>query len=123
MATRGRKKLTNKERENIELSKQTITPEEYMAKPRRYFNEDKTNKIDDLEIIKTQKYVPLPVVMVFKTSNRSNAKIKIKVWTTYNIDYILSAPNIPGLPEKAEILDLGVGEKLIERYKKQYKIT
>ena len=31
-----------------------------------------------------------PVVMVFKTSNRSNAKTKIKVFNK-NIDYILSA--------------------------------
>jgi hypothetical protein len=44
------------------------------------------------------------VVMVFKTSNRSNAKTKIKVFNK-NIDYILSAKKLPGIPEKAEWLN------------------
>ena len=46
--------------------------------------------------------------MVFKTSNRSNAKTKIKVFNK-NIDYIISAKKLPGVPEKAEIIELGVG--------------
>ncbi len=63
-----------------------------------------------------------PVVMVFKTSNRSNAKTKIKVFNK-NIDYILSAKKLPGVPEKAEILELGVGRSFIERYKQKYSLA
>ena len=62
-------------------------------------------------------YNKMPVAMVFKTSNRSNAKIKIKVWRNTNIDYINSAPKLPGVPECAVILDLLVGEGSINSYK------
>lgn len=71
---------------------------------------------------KSKPYGKLPVVLIFKTSNRSNAKTKIKVWNNENIDYILTAKSLPGVPAKAEWLDLGVGESLIEKYKLKYKI-
>lgn len=63
-----------------------------------------------------------PVVMVFKTSNRSNAKTKIKIFRK-NIDYILTAKNLPGVPEKAEILELGVGNSFISKYKQKYNLA
>ena len=63
-----------------------------------------------------------PVVMVFKTSNRSNAKTKIKVFNK-NIDYILSAKKLPGVPEKAEIIDLAVGKSFISKYKQKYNLA
>ena len=63
-----------------------------------------------------------PVVMVFKTSNRSNAKTKIKVFNK-NIDYILTAKKLPGVPEKAEIVELGVGESFISKYKQKYNLA
>tara|TARA_X000001316_G_C893305_1_gene14218 strand:- start:67 stop:465 length:399 start_codon:yes stop_codon:yes gene_type:complete len=63
-----------------------------------------------------------PVVMVFKTSNRSNAKTKIKVFNK-NIDYILSAKKLPGVPEKAEIVDLAVGKSFINKYKQKYNLA
>lgn len=122
MAGRGRPKLTEQQKTNIEKINQVITAEEYMSKPRRYSNEDKVMKSTEVNVIKNQKYSPEPVVMVFKTSNRSNAQTKMKVWTTYNIDYILTAPKIPGLPEKAEVLELAVGRSFIEKYKIKYKI-
>ena len=74
------------------------------------------------KVTKGQIYNDLPIVMVFKTSNRSNAKTKIKVWNNENIDYILSSPKLPGVPGIAEILEVGVGEKFVEKYKKEYKI-
>ena len=46
---------------------------------------ERTGKI---KIQKGKAYGKMPVVMVFKTSNRSNAKTKIKVFRK-NIDYIL----------------------------------
>lgn len=63
-----------------------------------------------------------PVVMVFKTSNRSNAKTKIKIFNK-NIDYIISAESLPGVPKKAVILDLGVGKSMIEAYSKKYNLN
>lgn len=63
-----------------------------------------------------------PVVMVFKTSNRSNAKTKIKVFNK-NIDYVISAKKLPGVPEKAEIIDLAVGKSFISKYKQKYNLA
>ena len=64
----------------------------------------------------------MPVVMVFKTSNRSNAKTKMKVWRNTNIDYINSAAKLPGVPEKAVILHLAIGESFIKKYKQEYSL-
>jgi len=60
--------------------------------------------------------------MVFKTSDRSNAKVKMKVWNNENIDYIISAPVLIGVPETAIVLELGVGKALIEKYAVKYSI-
>ena len=61
-------------------------------------------------------------VVVFKTSNRSNAKTKMKV-INKNIDYVLSAKKIPGIPDIAEWLEVGVGISFIERYKQKYNLA
>lgn len=60
------------------------------------------------------------VVMVFKTSDRSNAKTKMKVWSHENIDYIISAPSLPGIPNTAIILETAIGEGFIEFFKSKY---
>ena len=75
-----------------------------------------------VKAIKNQSYGGMPVVMVFKTSNRSNAKIKMKVWKNTNIDFIISAKKLPGVPDKAEILELGVGKNFIEKFGKEYNL-
>lgn len=67
-------------------------------------------------------YGKSPVVMVFKTSNRSNAKTKIKVFRK-NIDYVLKAKKLPGVPEKAEIVELAVGKSFIDKYKQKYDLV
>jgi hypothetical protein len=72
---------------------------------------------------KGKAYGKQPVVLVFKTSNRSNAKTKIKVFRNENIDYILSADKLVGVPSKAEIVDIGVGKSFIERYKQKYNLA
>lgn len=74
------------------------------------------------KIEKGKSYGKTPVVMVFKTSQRSNAKTKIKIWNNENIDYIISNPKLPGVPKDAIILELGVGENLIEKYKLKYNL-
>ena len=77
------------------------------------------------EKIKTEKgkaYNKQPVVMVFKTSNRSNVKTKMKVWNNENIDYIISTPVLPGIPENAVVLDIGVGDDFINSFKLKYSL-
>jgi hypothetical protein len=39
-----------------------------------------------------------------------------------NIDYVITAKKIPGIPEKAEWLELGVGKSFIDKYKKKYNL-
>ena len=69
---------------------------------------------------KGKAYNGQPVVMVFKTSERSNAKTKMKVWNNENIDYIISAPTLPGVPDNAIILELAVGEGFINLFHQKY---
>mgnify|MGYP000969112702 FL=1 len=64
----------------------------------------------------------MPTVVVFSTSNRSNAKIKIKI-INKNIDYVLSAKKIPGIPEIAEWLEIGTGKSFIDKYKQKYNLA
>jgi len=57
-----------------------------------------------------------PVVVTFKTSNRSNAKTKTKVIRNRNIDEVLDKKTkIPGIPENAVILEIGVGKNFIKK--------
>ena len=64
----------------------------------------------------------MPTIIVFKTSNRSNAKTKMKV-INKNIDYVLSAKKIPGIPDIAEWLEVGVGNSFISKYKQKYNLA
>ena len=89
-------------------------------KVEQFYPKDKNKKI---KTEKSKAYGKMPVVMVFKTSNRSNAKTKIKIWNNENVDYILSAKKLPGVPEKAEILEIGVGLSLINYCRKKYNLT
>lgn len=70
--------------------------------------------------IDNSKYVPAPVVMVYKTSENKNARYKLKVWHNKSIDQILSGKN-NGFPDDVIILELGIGNQLIEEYKEKYK--
>jgi hypothetical protein len=66
-----------------------------------------------------------PTILVFKTSNRSNAKTKIKVYKTKNIDEIidkLEKGKLPGVPARAEVLNLGIGENMLKKYKEQHNL-
>jgi hypothetical protein len=62
-----------------------------------------------------------PTVVVFRTSNRSNAKVKMKI-INKNIDYVISAKKIPGIPDIAEWLEVGVGKSFIDRYSRKYNL-
>ena len=39
-----------------------------------------------------------------------------------NIDYVLTSKKLPGVPEIAEILEVGVGSSYIDKYKKKYSL-
>jgi hypothetical protein len=62
------------------------------------------------------------VTVVFKSSNRSNAKTKMKTFRNKSIDDILDATRIIGVPDTAVILELGIGKQLEEQYRKKYKL-
>jgi hypothetical protein len=62
------------------------------------------------------------VTVIFKTSNRANAKTKIKTFRNKSIDDILSAKRIIGIPETSIILELGIGKELEYQYRKRYKL-
>jgi hypothetical protein len=64
----------------------------------------------------------MPTVIVFKTSNRSNAKTKMKI-INKNIDYVLSAKKIPGIPDIAEWLEVGIGKSFVSKYKQKYSLA
>ena len=60
--------------------------------------------------------------MVFKSSDRSNAKVKMKIFNK-NVDFVNMAKKLPGVPNNAVILELGVGESFITMWKKQYNLN
>jgi hypothetical protein len=67
-------------------------------------------------------YSKAPTVMVFKSSDRSNAKVKMKIFNK-NVDFVNMAKKLPGVPNNAVILELGVGESFITMWKKQYNLN
>ena len=85
-------------------------------------NYPKGYKHEKVKPEKGKAYNGQPVVMVFKTSERSNAKTKMKVWNNENIDYIISAPTLPGVPDNAIILDVAVGESYVNSFKLKYSL-
>jgi hypothetical protein len=62
------------------------------------------------------------ISIVFKTSNRSNARTKIKTFRNKSIDDIVDAKRIIGIPDNAVILEIGMGKQLEEQYRKKYKL-
>ena len=68
-------------------------------------------------------YTNDPVVIVFKTSNRSNAQTKMKVFKSKTIDDIINPKTkLPGIPDTAVFLSVGLGEIFIKDFKLKYKL-
>ena len=68
-------------------------------------------------------YPKIPISIVFATSKNSNAKIKMKTIRNRNIDELIDCNYvIPGIPAKAVIKEVGMGNIFIERYKKKYDL-
>jgi len=61
------------------------------------------------------------VTIVFKTSNRSNAKTKMKTLRNKSIDDVLER-KIPGIPDNAVILEIAMGELFENKLKHKYKL-
>ena len=61
------------------------------------------------------------VTVVFKTSNRSNAKTKMKTLRNKSIDDVLDR-KIPGVPDTAVILEMGIGPEFQRQWKQKYKL-
>ena len=66
-------------------------------------------------------YIKEPIVVVFKSSNRSNATTKMKVVRNKNIDQV-NEEKIAGIPDKAVVIELGVGEYFIDQWKRKYNL-
>jgi len=62
------------------------------------------------------------VTIIFKSSNRSNAKTKIKTFRNKSMDDIISAKRIIGIPDTAIILEIGMGAYLEQQYRKKYNL-
>jgi len=93
---------------NGAYSVEYIPPKQYTPKP-----------VFDLN---QRTYSKAPTVMVFKSSDRSNAKVKMKIFNK-NVDFVNMAKKLPGVPNNAVILELGVGESFIAMWKKQYNLN
>jgi len=70
---------------------------------------------------RTKDALDLPIAVAFKTSDRSNAQTKVKVFKNRTIDQVLE-DKLPGISDKAIVLEIGVGSIFEARYKKKYGI-
>jgi hypothetical protein len=72
-------------------------------------------------------YIKTDLVIVFKNTNRANAKIRMKVFKNKNIDDLIESLNNPkkkmiGIPPTAVFLQIGIGSNFSKQWKKMYKI-
>jgi hypothetical protein len=61
------------------------------------------------------------VTIVFKTSTRSNAATKMKTFRNKSIDDVLEK-KLPGVPDNAVIVEMGLGELFEQKWKTKYKL-
>ena len=63
-----------------------------------------------------------PIVVVHK-GPRKTSKFQLEIFTNSRVDDIIDGnKRKPPIPHQNEILDIGVGESFVERYKKKYKL-
>ena len=68
-------------------------------------------------------YPKLPISIVFKNSDRANAKYKIKTISNKTIDDLIDVNFIiAGIPSKAVIKEVGMGKQFHNKYRKKYNI-
>jgi hypothetical protein len=65
----------------------------------------------------------IPPVIVVHKGPRKNSKIVLQIFNDTRVDDIIDGnKRKPPIPHENEILEIGVGESFIERYKKKYKL-
>ena len=65
---------------------------------------------------------PIPVIVVHQ-GPRKNSKIQLEIFTNIRVDDIIDGnKRKPPIPITHVILDIGMGESFLERYKKKYKL-
>jgi len=69
-----------------------------------------------------EKILKGPITIVFKTSNHTNARVKMKTYKKKSIDDILTAKKLVGVPENAIILEMGMGTEFEKQWKQKYKL-
>jgi len=63
----------------------------------------------------------LPIAVAFATSDRSNARTKVKVFKNKEIDDLINVNFVvPGIPAKAVIKEVVVGKELVKKLVKKY---
>ena len=64
----------------------------------------------------------IPIVVIYKKTKRG--KVYMEVFTHLRVDDVIDTrKRKPPIPHKYEILDIGVGESFIEKYKHKYKLN
>ena len=64
-----------------------------------------------------------PKVIVVHKGPRKNSKIILEIFDNVRVDDIINLrKKKPLIPKENEILDIGVGESFISRYKKKHKL-
>jgi hypothetical protein len=64
-----------------------------------------------------------PKVIVVHKGPRKNSKIILEIFDNVRVDDIINLrKKKPLIPKENEILDIGVGESFVERYKKKHKL-
>ena len=63
------------------------------------------------------------VVVIYKKRKNGSGKVYMEIFKSTRLDDIIDAKKRkPPIPHNYEILDIGVGESFVERYKKKYKL-
>ena len=63
----------------------------------------------------------IPIVVIYK--KRKRGKAYMEIFTHLRVDDVIDArKRKPPIPHNYEILDIGVGEAFIEKYKQKYKL-
>ena len=64
-----------------------------------------------------------PNVIVVHKGPRKNSKVVLEVFENTRVDDIINLRKLkPLIPKENEILDIGVGDSFVERYKKKHKL-
>jgi len=65
----------------------------------------------------------IPSVIVVHKGPRKNSKIILQRFENTRVDDIINTRKLkPLIPNENEILEIGVGDSFIKRYKKKYKL-